>query len=54
MDFVAEHGRMTLNDYIQLCPEIDPDILQRDLSSLVARDLLLRVGDKRAIYYILK
>jgi ATP-dependent DNA helicase RecG len=54
MNFVLEHGRITNNDYSQLCPDVSSETLRRDLANLVERDLLLRVGEKRATFYILK
>ena len=54
MNFVLEHGRITNNDYSKLCPDVSNETLRRDLANLVERDLLLRVGEKRATFYILK
>jgi ATP-dependent DNA helicase RecG len=33
---------------------VHPETLRRDLADLVSRDVLIKVGDKRATYYILK
>jgi len=46
--------RITSRDYQTLCPEVHPETLRRDLVDLVRKDVLLKVGDKRATYYILK
>lgn len=54
MGFVADKGRITNADYQTLCPDVSPETLRRDLSDLVARDLLLRIGEKRATFYIQK
>ena len=54
MSFVLENGRLTANDYSQLCPDVSLETLRRDLNNLVERDLLLRVGDNGSTYYILK
>ncbi len=54
MNFVLDNGRITNSDYSQLCPDVSSETLRRDLANLVERDLLLRVGEKRATYYILK
>jgi ATP-dependent DNA helicase RecG len=48
------HRRITNRDYQSLCPEVHPETLRRDLADLVRQDVLLKVGDKRATYYILK
>ena len=52
--YLADAGRITNRDYQKLCPDVSPETLRRDLVDLVRRDLLLKVGDKRATYYILK
>ncbi|MEM7034455.1 MAG: ATP-binding protein [Chloroflexota bacterium] len=54
LGFMADHGRITNADYQDLCPDVSPETLRRDLSDLVKRDLLLRIGEKRATFYILK
>lgn len=54
MNFVLEHDRITNSDYSALCPDVSNETLRRDLANLVERDLLLRVGEKRATFYILK
>ncbi len=54
MNFVLDHGRITNSDYSTLCPDVSSETLRRDLADLVERDLLLRIGEKRATYYILK
>jgi len=48
------HRHITSRDYQTLCPEVHPETLRRDLADLVRKDILLKVGDKRAAYYILK
>ncbi|MDI7275322.1 MAG: ATP-binding protein [Anaerolineae bacterium] len=52
--YVAEHGRITNHDFQQLCPDVSPETIRRDLADLVEQDVLIRVGDKRATFYILK
>lgn len=54
LGFLAEQGRINNADYQALCPDISPETLRRDLADLVTRDLLLRIGEKRATFYILK
>lgn len=54
MNFVLDNGRITNSDYSALCPDVSSETLRRDLADLVERDLFLRVGEKRATYYILK
>jgi len=52
--FLAEHDRITNRDYQELCPDVSPETIRRDLADLVDKDLLLKIGDKRATYYIFK
>jgi ATP-dependent DNA helicase RecG len=54
LNFVMENSRITNSDYSTLCPDVSSETLRRDLANLVERDLLLRVGEKRATFYILK
>jgi ATP-dependent DNA helicase RecG len=54
MRFVQEQGRITNRDYHELCPDVSPETLRLDLADLVERGLLLKIGDKRGTYYILK
>lgn len=52
--FLAERGRITNRDYQDLCPDVSPETIRRDLADMVDKDLLLKIGDKRATYYIEK
>lgn len=52
--FVNEKGRITNSDFQQLVPDVSAETIRRDLSDLVERNLLIRIGSKRATYYILK
>lgn len=52
--FVRRNRRITNRDYQDLCPQVHPETLRRDLADMVARGLLIKVGDKRSTYYILK
>jgi ATP-dependent DNA helicase RecG len=51
---VREFGRITNRDYRTVCPNVSPETLRLDLADLVDKGLLLKVGDKRGTYYILK
>jgi ATP-dependent DNA helicase RecG len=51
---IAHHRRITNSDYQALCPEVHPETLRRDLADLVSRGVLIKIGDKKATYYILK
>jgi ATP-dependent DNA helicase RecG len=52
--YVQTHGRITNSDYQTLVPDVSPETIRRDLADLVEKNLLLRIGEKRATYYILK
>lgn len=54
LGFLADKGRITNADYQTLCPAVSPETLRRDLADLVQRNILLRIGEKRATFYILK
>ena len=51
---VREHGSITNREYRQLCPDVSPETLRLDLTDLVDRGLLLKIGAKKGTYYILK
>lgn len=52
--YVREFGRITNREYRDLCPSVSPETLRLDLADLVEKNLLLKIGDKRGTYYILK
>jgi ATP-dependent DNA helicase RecG len=51
---LIEQRRITNRDMQELAPDVSAETLRRDLADLVERGMLLRVGDKRGAYYILK
>jgi len=54
LEYLSKHERITNREYQSLCPEVSAETIRRDLADLVARDILLKIGDKRATYYIFK
>lgn len=54
LNFLSTHRRITNREYRELCPEVHAETLRRDLADLVSRGILIKIGDKRATYYILK
>ena len=52
--YLADKGRITNREYLELCPEVSAETIRRDLASLVQKNLLLKIGEKRATYYIFK
>ena len=51
---MQEFGRITNRDYREICPTVTPETLRLDLADLVSKGLLLKIGDKRGTYYIMK
>ncbi|MFX1411771.1 MAG: ATP-binding protein, partial [Promethearchaeota archaeon] len=54
MQYLARHPRITNREFRELCPDVSNETIRSDLADLVDRNVLLKVGDKRATYYILK
>lgn len=52
--YLARYSRITNHQYQALCPEVHAETLRRDLVDLISQGILLKIGDKRATYYILK
>lgn len=52
--WLTEHRRITNREYREVTPDISDETVRRDLADLVERGLLLRVGDRRGTYYILR
>ncbi|MCS6883549.1 MAG: ATP-binding protein [Oscillochloridaceae bacterium] len=52
--FVMDQRRITNRDLQEQFPEVSAESIRRDLADLVERGMLLKIGDKRATYYILK
>jgi ATP-dependent DNA helicase RecG len=57
-EFVISHlaarGRITNRAYQEICPDVSPETLRRDLADMVRKSILIRIGDKKSTYYILK
>ncbi len=51
---LAARRRISSHEYQALCPEVHAETLRRDLADLVSRGIIIKVGDKKATYYILK
>jgi ATP-dependent DNA helicase RecG len=54
LNYLAMNRRITNREYQELSPDVHPETLRRDLADLVDRGILLKIGNKRATYYILK
>jgi ATP-dependent DNA helicase RecG len=51
---LVEKGRIKNRTYQELCPDVSPETLRRDLVDLVKKGVLIKVGEKKSTYYILK
>tara|TARA_B100000029_G_scaffold159998_1_gene155772 strand:- start:7725 stop:9053 length:1329 start_codon:yes stop_codon:yes gene_type:complete len=54
VEFVHTNGRIANREYQQLCPDVSPETLRLDLSDMVDKGLLLKIGANKGTYYILK
>jgi ATP-dependent DNA helicase RecG len=52
--FLQQNQRIRNREYQELCPDVTPETLRLDLADLVERGVLLKIGEKRGTYYILK
>ncbi len=52
--YIQQNDRITNRDYQALCPDVTAETLRLDLADLVERSVLLKIGEKRGTYYILK
>jgi ATP-dependent DNA helicase RecG len=46
--------RITNSELQKMHPDVHPETIRRDLSDLVAKDILTRMGEKRGSYYVLR
>ncbi|MGC8781248.1 MAG: ATP-binding protein [Anaerolineae bacterium] len=54
IQYLQETGRITNREYHELCPDVSAETLRLDLNDLVEKGLLMKIGDKKGTYYILK
>jgi len=52
--YLAEHGTITNREFRELCPELSDETIRRELADLVDQGLIMKVGERKATYYILK
>ncbi len=48
------NSRITNSDLKRLCPDVHPETIRRDLAALVTKNILVKMGQKRGSYYVLK
>jgi ATP-dependent DNA helicase RecG len=49
----GSNNRITNSDLQQLCPDVHPETIRRDLADLVTKNILKKMGQKRGSYYML-
>jgi ATP-dependent DNA helicase RecG len=54
LGYLLHNQRITSSSYQELCPGVHAETLRRDLAEMVSKGILIKVGDKKATYYILK
>ena len=54
LQYMSRQRRITNRDYQELCPDVHAETLRRDLADLVSKGAIIKVGNKKATYYILK
>ena len=54
LEYLHRQGRITSREYRALCPDVSAETLRLDLVDLVDKGILLKIGDKKGTYYILK
>jgi ATP-dependent DNA helicase RecG len=54
LEYLQRHGRITNREYRALCPDVSAETLRLDLADLAEKGVLLKIGDKKGTYYILK
>ncbi len=56
LDFLINRGnpRITNKDLQELCPDVHAETLRRDFADLVTKGILIKMGQKRGSYYVLK
>lgn len=51
---LAEHGAITNREFRELFPDLSDETIRRELADMVDQGLIIKVGDRKATYYILK
>jgi ATP-dependent DNA helicase RecG len=51
---LAEHGTITNREFRELCPDLSDETIRRELADLVDQGLIVKVGERKATYYMLK
>lgn len=54
IQYLQQYGRITNREYRDLCPTVTPETLRLDLADLVDKGLVIKIGNKKGTYYMLK
>ncbi len=54
IQFLRENARITNKDLRDLCPEVTAETLRLDMADLVDKGIVIKIGDKRGTFYMLK
>jgi ATP-dependent DNA helicase RecG len=52
--YLNERRTITNREFRELCPELSDETIRRELADMVDQGLIMKVGDRKATYYILK
>lgn len=54
IEFLLVHGKLTIQDFESLCPEVNRRSLQRDLKGMLEKELVLSEGATNQLTYMLR
>jgi ATP-dependent DNA helicase RecG len=54
IQFLRLNTRITNKDLRELCPDVTPETLRLDMADLVDKGVVIKIGDKRGTFYMLK
>jgi Fic family protein len=54
IEFLLVHGKLSINDFENLCPEVNRRSLQRDIKGIVEKELVLSEGATNQLVYKLR
>lgn len=54
IQFLRQNTRITNKDLRELCPDVTPETLRLDMADLVDKGVVIKIGDKRGTFYMLK
>jgi ATP-dependent DNA helicase RecG len=54
LEFIKQNGRLTMKEYIELCPDVNRKTLTRDLTHLIKLGMVIRKGKgRRDLHYLI-